>query len=165
MHSGELKLSHREVIHHLKNLAHQAIKILSLAAACTLCVCAQPPLQRFHQTHAAMGTIFTIDLNVTDQATAEQDMDLAFEEIDRLSIGVEGTASLLSSIATVDFYRGVPPGGYTKGLPAHLRSDKGEGDIPPEVRGTHFFGYKPYHLAGAPPFVEGSIGPTGFSEM
>src|SRR5215470_9851483 len=75
----------------------------------------------------------------------------SFEEIDRLSIGVEGTASLLSSIATVDFYRGVPPGGYTKGLPAHLRSDKGEGDISPEARGTHFFGYKPYHLAVAPP--------------
>ncbi len=31
-----------------------------------------------------MGTIFTIDLNVPDQATAEQDMDLAFDEIDRL---------------------------------------------------------------------------------
>jgi FAD:protein FMN transferase len=31
-----------------------------------------------------MGTIFTIDLNVTDQAIAEQDMDLAFDEIDRL---------------------------------------------------------------------------------
>jgi thiamine biosynthesis lipoprotein len=31
-----------------------------------------------------MGTIFTIDLYVADQATAEQDMDLAFEEIDRL---------------------------------------------------------------------------------
>jgi hypothetical protein len=44
----------------------------------------------------------------------------SFEEIDRLSIGVEGTASLLSSIATVDFYRGVPPGGYTR---ACLRLD------------------------------------------
>lgn len=31
-----------------------------------------------------MGTIFTIDLNVSDQATAEQDMNLAFDEIDRL---------------------------------------------------------------------------------
>jgi FAD:protein FMN transferase len=31
-----------------------------------------------------MGTIFTIDLYVADQATAEQDMDLAFDEIDRL---------------------------------------------------------------------------------
>ena len=74
----------------------------------------------------------------------------SFEEIDRLSIGVEGTASLLSSIATIDFYRGVPPGGFTKGLPAHLRTDKGEGDIPPEVRGTHYFGYKPYHLGRRP---------------
>ena len=45
---------------------------------------AQPTPQRFHQTHAAMGTIFTIDLYIADQATAEQDMNLAFEEIDRL---------------------------------------------------------------------------------
>jgi hypothetical protein len=75
----------------------------------------------------------------------------SFEDIDRMAIGVEGTASLLSSIAIIDFYRGVPPGGYTKGLPAHLRTDKGEGDIPPEVRGTHYFGYKPYHLGVAPP--------------
>ena len=59
-------------------------QILSLAAVCSLSSSAQPPLQRFHQTHPAMGTIFTIDLNVTDQATAEQDMDLAFDEIDRL---------------------------------------------------------------------------------
>jgi L-asparaginase len=75
----------------------------------------------------------------------------SFEEIDRMAIGAEGTASLLSSIATIDFYRGVPPGGFTKGLPAHLRNDKGEGDIPPEVRGTHYFGYKPYHLGVGPP--------------
>jgi L-asparaginase/Glu-tRNA(Gln) amidotransferase subunit D len=83
----------------------------------------------------------------------------SFEEIDRMGIGVEGTASLLSSIATIDFYRGVPPGGYTKGLPAHLRTDKGQdggqdkgqADIPPEVRGTHYFGYKPYHLGVGPP--------------
>src|ERR1700722_14406277 len=32
----------------------------------------------------------------------------SFEEIDRLSIGADGTASLLSSIATGDFYRGCP---------------------------------------------------------
>ena len=31
-----------------------------------------------------MGTIFTIDLNTTDEATADEDMNLAFEEIDRL---------------------------------------------------------------------------------
>jgi hypothetical protein len=75
----------------------------------------------------------------------------SFEEIDRLSIGADGKASLLSSIVTIDFYRGVPPGGFTKGLPAHLRKDKGEGDIAPEVRGKDFFAYKPYHLSTLPP--------------
>jgi thiamine biosynthesis lipoprotein len=45
---------------------------------------AQQPLLRFHQTHSAMGTVFTIDLNATDQATAEQDINLAFDEVDRL---------------------------------------------------------------------------------
>jgi hypothetical protein len=75
----------------------------------------------------------------------------SFEEIDRFSIGVDGMASQISSLAIVDFYRGAPPSGYTKGLPAHLRTDKGEGDIPPEVRGKDFYPYKPYHLASAPP--------------
>jgi hypothetical protein len=75
----------------------------------------------------------------------------SFEEIDRLSIGVEGTASLLSSIAKVDFYRSAPPSGYTKGLPASKRTDKGEGDIPPETRGKDFYPYRPYHLASSPP--------------
>ena len=75
----------------------------------------------------------------------------SFEEIDRFSIGVDGMASPISSLATVDFYRGAPPSGFTKGLPAHLRKDKGEGDIPPETRGKDFYPYKPYHLASAPP--------------
>jgi L-asparaginase/Glu-tRNA(Gln) amidotransferase subunit D len=74
----------------------------------------------------------------------------SFEEIDRLSVGVEGVASRISSIATVDFYRGSPPSGFTKGLAAHLRKDIGKGDIPPEVRGKDFYPYKPYHLASAP---------------
>src|SRR6516164_89409 len=74
----------------------------------------------------------------------------SFEEIDRFSIGVDGMASAISQLATVDFYRGATPSGYTKGLPAHLRTDKGEGDIPPEVRGVDFYPYKPYHLAFAP---------------
>ena len=51
---------------------------------CALSSSAQPTLLRFHQTHAAMGTVFAIDLNVADQTTAEQDMNLAFDEIDRL---------------------------------------------------------------------------------
>ena len=75
----------------------------------------------------------------------------SFEEIDRFAIGVEGVANQISAIADVDFYRGAPPGGFTKGLPARLRKDKGEGDIPPELRGHNYFGYKPYHMANAPP--------------
>jgi L-asparaginase len=75
----------------------------------------------------------------------------SFEEIDRFSIGVDGMASPISSLATVDFYRGAPPSGFTKGLPAHLRKDKGEGDIQPEIRGKDFYPYKPYHIASAPP--------------
>ena len=45
----------------------------------------------------------------------------------------------------------LPPSGYTKGLPAALRTDVGEGDIAPETRGKDFFPYKPRHLATAPP--------------
>jgi hypothetical protein len=51
----------------------------------------------------------------------------------------------------VDFYRLMPPGGYRNGLPAALRTDVGEGDIPPETRGKDFFPYKPRHLASSPP--------------
>ena len=39
---------------------------------------------RFHLTHAAMGTEFTIDLYAIDQSTAEQLANVAFDEIDRL---------------------------------------------------------------------------------
>jgi hypothetical protein len=74
-----------------------------------------------------------------------------FEEIDRLSIGPYGVANSVSSLADVDFYRLLPPSGYTKGLPAQLRADVGQGDIPPETRGRDFFPYKPAHLAARPP--------------
>ena len=75
----------------------------------------------------------------------------SFEEIDRLSIGPEGVGNLVSSFADVDFYRMLPTAGYTKGLPAALRTDVGEGDIPPETRGKDFFAYKPFHLNESPP--------------
>ncbi|MGN6127973.1 MAG: asparaginase domain-containing protein, partial [Humibacter sp.] len=74
----------------------------------------------------------------------------SFEEIDRLGIADDGTASAISSRADVDFYRVAPPAGYTKGLPAEERTDVGEGDIQPERRGTHFNGYKPVHLSTVP---------------
>jgi hypothetical protein len=75
----------------------------------------------------------------------------SFEEIDRLSVNVEGVATPISSLATVEFIRLLPPSGYTKGLPAALRTDVGEGDIAPETRGKDFFPYKPRHLAAGPP--------------
>ena len=75
----------------------------------------------------------------------------SFEEIDRLSVGMLGHASLISSVADVDYYRVSPPGGYTKGLSAEARTDVGKGDIQPEERGRHFFPYRPFHLFTSPP--------------
>jgi hypothetical protein len=75
----------------------------------------------------------------------------SFEEIDRLGVGEHGAGNLISARADVDFYRVIPPAGYTKGLPAKLRTDVGEGDIPPEVRGRDFFPYRPVHLGPSPP--------------
>jgi L-asparaginase len=69
-----------------------------------------------------------------------------FEEIDRLGVSDKGWGNLISSRVDVDFYRALPPAGYTKGLAAVERTDIGEGDVAPEVRGRHFFPYKPYHL-------------------
>src|SRR6202158_3564234 len=70
----------------------------------------------------------------------------SFEEIDRLQIGDAGTGNLIAAKAEIDFYRILPPAGYTKGLPADRRTDTGiaagtdtgAGDIPPERRGADF---------------------------
>jgi hypothetical protein len=75
----------------------------------------------------------------------------SFEEIDRLQIGEAGTGNLIGAKAEVDFYRILPPSGYTKGLSADRRTDAGAGDVPPERRGTDFFPYKPPHLAASVP--------------
>jgi FAD:protein FMN transferase len=84
MRAGKSNRKCGDLVKLWNQVVRQSVKILSLAAVCSLSSIAQPTLQRFHQTHAAMGTIFTIDINATDQATAEQDMDLAFDEVDRL---------------------------------------------------------------------------------
>jgi L-asparaginase len=93
----------------------------------------------------------------TPGAPAEQarqgfypDGSRSFEEIDRLSVGAAGVGNLISSFADVDFYRVLPTGGYTKGLPAARRTDMGEGDIPPEIRSKDFFAYKPFHIGESP---------------
>jgi L-asparaginase len=75
----------------------------------------------------------------------------SFEEIDRLAIGAAGVGNLISAFADVDFYRMLPTGGYTKGLPASRRTDIGEGDIQPETRSKDFFAYKPFHIGESPP--------------
>ena len=81
------------------------------------------------------------------------DASRLFEEIDRLGIGDDGLASLLSSKADYDFYRAVPSGGYTKGLPAGKRTDVGDGDIAPEKLGRDFFPYRPTYLRWEPPMA------------
>ncbi len=73
----------------------------------------------------------------------------SFEEIDRLQVGENGTANLISAKAQIDFFRVLPPSGYTKGLSAERRRDIGTGDIPPERRGVDFFPYKPVHIAAS----------------
>jgi hypothetical protein len=73
-----------------------------------------------------------------------------FEEIDRLGIGRYGKGNQISEKANVDFFRVAPSGGYTKGLPASKRTDKGQGDIPPESSGKEFFPYRPRHLQKSP---------------
>ena len=75
----------------------------------------------------------------------------SFEEIDRLNVSENGVGNSISSKVDIDFFRAFPPSGYTKGLPAALRTDVGEGDIAPERRGKDFFPYKPYHLEASPP--------------
>lgn len=100
------------------------------------------------------------DDGTSPRALAEQcrqpfypDASRLFEEIDRLGIGDDGVASLLSAKAVFDFYRAVPSGGYRRGLPASARTDVGEGDVPPEALGKDFFPYRPAHLRWEPPMA------------
>ncbi len=79
------------------------------------------------------------------------DASRLFEEIDRLGISDDGVPSQLASRATYDFYRAMPSGGYTKGLPEAERTDVGRGDIAPETLGEDFFPYRPAHLRREPP--------------
>jgi len=71
------------------------------------------------------------------------DASRLFEEIDRLDMDDDGFVGQLAARADYDFYRPAPSGGYRKGLPAALRTDIGEGDIPPEVHGEDFWPYRP----------------------
>ena len=76
-----------------------------------------------------------------------------FEEIDRLGISDEGVGCLLSGKADFDFYRALPSGGYAHGRSGGERTDVGEDDIAPEVRGVDFFPYRPGYLRKEPPMA------------
>ena len=76
-----------------------------------------------------------------------------FEEIDRFGISDEGVGCLLTGKAEFDFYRALPSGGYAKGRRAGERTDVGDGDITPEVRGVDFFPYRPGYLRKEPPMA------------
>jgi len=65
-------------------IVRRIVAAMVLIAFSALAAQAQTPQQRFQQTHSAMGTVFTIDLYANDQASAEQSMNLAFDEIDRI---------------------------------------------------------------------------------
>jgi L-asparaginase len=73
-----------------------------------------------------------------------------YEEIDRFGLDSTGKGNLLSSVATYDFYRPAPSGGYKHGLPEAQRTDTGAGDIAPETLGEDFFIYYPRHLRAEP---------------
>jgi hypothetical protein len=79
------------------------------------------------------------------------DASRLFEEIDRLGVGDDGLGNTLSGKADFDFFRAAPPGGYTRGLAASLRTDTGDGDIPLEQLGQDFWPYRPGHLSASPP--------------
>jgi hypothetical protein len=73
-----------------------------------------------------------------------------FEEIERNGGEIYG-------MADYDFYRAVPAGGYTKGLPHAQRTDVGDGDIPPEKLGEDFFSYGPYQASQTRPKLARSV--------
>jgi hypothetical protein len=79
----------------------------------------------------------------------------AFEEIDRLGIGEHGEGNLIAAQADIEFFRVLPPAGYTQGQAAADRTDTPlpgdtDGDIAPERRGEDFHYYRPYHLGMSP---------------
>ena len=76
-----------------------------------------------------------------------------FEEIDRFGISDEGVGCLLTAKADFDFYRALPSGGYATGRSGDERTDIGDGDIAPEVRGVDFFPYRPGYLRKEPPMA------------
>ena len=87
---------------------------------------------------------------VNSRQTFYPDASRIYEEIDRVGVNGNGRPVELSGSAGFDFYRAVPSGGWTKGRAAAVRTDVGDGDIPPEEAGMDFYGYYPPHLHREP---------------
>jgi L-asparaginase len=76
-----------------------------------------------------------------------------FPDGSRLFEEIEGLGCLLTAKADFDFYRALPSGGYATGRRAGERTDIGDGDIAPEIRGVDFFPYRPGYLRKEPPMA------------
>jgi len=82
-------------------------------------------------------------------APFEQSRQTFYPDASRIVEEIERNGGKILGMADFDFYRAAPSGGYTRGLPASRRTDRGEGDILPERRGVDFFRYGE-HRADAP---------------
>lgn len=80
------------------------------------------------------------------------DASRLFEEIDRMGIGDEGVAGLLSSKATFDFHRAAPSGGYKKGLAEAERRDVGQVTFRLRLWARIFFPTAPVTSDMSPPW-------------
>jgi hypothetical protein len=87
------------------------------------------------------------------------DASRLYEEIDRFGVDGDGRGRMLTRQASFSFFRAIPSSGYRKGLAGALRKDSimaggvpvpATEDIPPEQRGTDYFGYFPRHLRTDP---------------
>jgi hypothetical protein len=75
----------------------------------------------------------------------------------RIFAEIERNGGEIQEKADYDFYRAVPAGGYTKGLPHAKRTDVGDGDIAPEKLGEDFFSYGPYSASTPRPKMASSV--------
>jgi hypothetical protein len=78
------------------------------------------------------------------------DASRLIEEIDRFEVEESGYEPGLADQAEFEFFRVVPSGGYTEGLPESQRTDSGDGDIDPEEPGRDFFPYRPRRFEPPP---------------
>lgn len=85
------------------------------------------------------------DANATKPgAPFERSRQTFYPDASRIFEEIERQGANLQALASFDFYRAAPSGGYTKGLKEKDRSDVGSGDIPPEKPGVDFFQYGAY---------------------